>query len=106
MSSLPHKFNYTLFKHENFIRIFHFMPHRYHSCDIQEEHLHVTCIKNTIALYMMVSTSYNATESLPGISVLSADTKDNRHSLCETRMPDAVVRHCARRSNSSSKRSF
>jgi len=43
---------------------------------------------------------------LPDISVLSADTKDNWHSLCETRMSSAVVRHCARRSNISSKLSF
>lgn len=42
---------------------------------------------------MMVSTSYNATKPLPDISVLSADTKDSWHSLCETRMPNAVVRH-------------
>jgi hypothetical protein len=101
MSSLPHKFNYTLFKRENFILIVHFMPRSCHSCDIQEENLHVTCIKSIIEHYMMVSTSYNATKSLLNISVVSADTKDNWHSLCETRMPSAVVRHCARRSNSS-----
>jgi len=106
MSSLPHRFNYTLFKHDNFFRIVDFLPYRCHSCDIQEEHLHVTCIKSTIEHYMMVSTSYNATKSLPDILVLSAGTKDNWHSLCETRMPNAVVHHCARRSNNSSKRSF
>jgi len=102
MSSLAHKFNYTLFKHENSIRIFHFMPHRCHICYIQEEHLHITCIKSTIEHYTMVSTSYNATKSLPDISILSTDTKDNWHSLYETRMSSAIVRHCAKRSNSSS----
>jgi len=67
MSFLPHRFNYTLFKHYIFIRIVHLLPYRCHSCDIQEEHLHVTRIKNAVERYMMISTSYNATKPLPDL---------------------------------------
>lgn len=63
---------------------------------VQEEQLYGGCIKRTVEHYMRASNSYNATKSLPDISVLFADTKDNWYSLCESRMPSVVLRHCTR----------